>query len=164
MSDKDFGERNILLENIPGVPLLICLFHVSKAFRREVTTEKLGITQEELLSVDALLNILDVSIKVLDKNVNLTRIKRYFSKEAWNHLNKDIISPKKENAVYDCCVCHTDLHSEDCVACDVCLNWYYVRCIGLRLRRKNLLVLPKFLQITLNMINLIHCIYLRCLT
>jgi hypothetical protein len=42
----------------------------------------------------------DVSIKVLDENVNLTRIKKYFSKEAWNHL-KDTISTKKENVVYD---------------------------------------------------------------
>jgi hypothetical protein len=31
------------------------------------------------LSVDALLNIVDVSIKVLDENVNLTRIKKYFT-------------------------------------------------------------------------------------
>ena len=90
---------------------------------------------KESLSVDALLNIVDVSIKVLDENVNLTRIKKYFSKEAWNHL-KDIISTKKENAVYDCCVCQTDLHSEDCVACDVCLNWYHLRCIGPRFARK----------------------------
>ena len=52
---------------------------------------------KELLSVDALLNIVDVSIKVLDENVNLTRIKKYFSKEAWNHLN-DII---KKKTVYD---------------------------------------------------------------
>jgi hypothetical protein len=77
----------------------------------------------------------DVSIKVIDENVNLTRINKYFSKEAWNHL-KDIISTKKENAVYDCCVCQTDLHSEDCIACDVCLNWYHLRCIGLRFAPK----------------------------
>ena len=48
---------------------------------------------KELLSIDALLNIVDFSIKVLDENVNLTRIKKYFSKEAWNHLN-DIIKKK----------------------------------------------------------------------
>jgi hypothetical protein len=35
-----------------------------------------------------LLNIVDVSMKVLDENVNLTRIKMYISKEAWNHLKK----------------------------------------------------------------------------
>ena len=57
--------------------------------------------------------------------------------------------------------CQTDLHSEDCVACDVCLNWYHLRCIGLRFApKKNLLVLPKLPKITLNIINLIHCIYL----
>jgi hypothetical protein len=36
--------------------------------------------QKELLSVDALLNIVDVSIKVLDENVNLTRIKSTFQR------------------------------------------------------------------------------------
>ena len=111
---------------------------------------------KELLSVDALLNIVDVSIKVLDENVNLTRIKKYFSKEAWNHL-KDIISTEKENAVYDCCVCQTDLHSEDCVACDVSQlipsKMYWTTFCA----EKNLLVLPKLLEITLN-INLIHCL------
>jgi hypothetical protein len=59
--------------------------------------------------------VLEQSIKVLDENVNyinLTLIKKYFSKEAWNRL-KDIISTKKENAVYDCCVCQTDPHSEE---------------------------------------------------
>jgi hypothetical protein len=48
----------------------------------------------------------DVSIKVIDENVNLTRINKYFSKEAWNQL-KDIISTKKENAVYVFWVCQT---------------------------------------------------------
>ena len=37
---------------------------------------------------------------------------------------------------FDCCVCQTDLHTEDCVACDVCLNWYHLRCIGLRFAPK----------------------------
>jgi hypothetical protein len=83
---------------------------------------------KELLSIDALLNIVDFSIKVLDENVNLTRNKKYFSKEAWNHLND--ITKKKTRFVT--CVCQTYLHSEDCVACDVCLNWYHLRCIGLR--------------------------------
>ena len=83
--------------------------------------------------------------------------KKYFSKEAWNHpsslakgydsgppslpnrnpwlakmgitLKTCIISTKKENAVYDCCVCQTDLHSKDCVACDVCLNWYHLKAL-----------------------------------
>ena len=102
---------------------------------------------------------MDVSIKVIDENVNLTRINKYFSKEAWNHL-KDIISTKKENSVYEFCVCQTDLYSEDCVACDVCLNWYHLRCIGLRFApKKNLLVLSKFLKITLNIINLNIYVY-----
>ena len=57
---------------------------------------------------------------------------------------------------FDCCVCQTDLYSEDCVACDICLNWYvpskmYLTTLCIE---KNLLVLPKLLKITLSIFNL----------
>ena len=43
-SDKDFTERNIFSEYFPHAELKICLFHVLRAFRREITTEKMGIS------------------------------------------------------------------------------------------------------------------------
>jgi hypothetical protein len=39
----------------------------------------------------------DVSIKVIDENVNLTRINKYFSKEAWNHPYYIAYSHRKKN-------------------------------------------------------------------
>ena len=43
MSDKDFVERAVMREEFPQASLLICLFHVLRTFRREVTCERMGI-------------------------------------------------------------------------------------------------------------------------
>ena len=45
MSDKDMTERNVLSEQFPQSKLLICLFHTLRSMRREVSTEKLGISR-----------------------------------------------------------------------------------------------------------------------
>ena len=47
ISDKDMTERQVLKEQLPQADLQICLFHVLKAMRREVTAAKLGISQAE---------------------------------------------------------------------------------------------------------------------
>ena len=47
MADKDFVERDVLKEKFPDTQVLICLFHVLKTFRREITVEKLGVTTAE---------------------------------------------------------------------------------------------------------------------
>lgn len=47
MSDKDFIEREALKTQFPGASIIICLFHVLRTFRREITCEKLGITSAE---------------------------------------------------------------------------------------------------------------------
>ncbi len=50
MTDKDMCERSVFREQFPNAILLLCRFHVARAFRREVTCEKMGITtvQREL--------------------------------------------------------------------------------------------------------------------
>lgn len=47
MSDKDMIERSVFREQIPQSKLLICLFHTLRTMRREVSCEKLGISQGE---------------------------------------------------------------------------------------------------------------------
>ena len=42
MSDKDFIEREVFKKELPQAKLKICLFHVLKTFRREITTDKIG--------------------------------------------------------------------------------------------------------------------------
>ena len=47
MSDKDFVERDALTTEFPEASILICLFHVLRTFRCEITCDKLGITAAE---------------------------------------------------------------------------------------------------------------------
>ena len=47
MTDKDFVERKVFKEEFPNVRLAICLFDSQRSFKREVTTDKMGITPEE---------------------------------------------------------------------------------------------------------------------
>ena len=47
MSDKDITERTVLGEQFPQSKLLICLFHTLRTMKREISCEKLGISQGE---------------------------------------------------------------------------------------------------------------------
>lgn len=47
MTDKDFQERDAFRNEFPETVLLICLFHSLRTFRREITTERMGITNGE---------------------------------------------------------------------------------------------------------------------
>ena len=47
MSDKDFNKRAIFKKEFPNAALYICLFHVLRSFRREITTDKLSIHPDE---------------------------------------------------------------------------------------------------------------------
>ena len=51
MADKDMTERQVFKEELPQAGLLICLFHTMRTFRMEVTTEKMGISNEERIQV-----------------------------------------------------------------------------------------------------------------
>ena len=47
MADKDLVERNVLTQELPGSIILICLFHTLRTFKREVSTQKMGITSAQ---------------------------------------------------------------------------------------------------------------------
>lgn len=49
MTDKDLTERCLLKAAFPNANLILCVFHTLKTFRREITCEKLGITQSQRL-------------------------------------------------------------------------------------------------------------------
>ena len=44
MSDKDITERDVFSACFPKAELTICLFHTFRSFRREIVSEKMGIT------------------------------------------------------------------------------------------------------------------------
>lgn len=47
MSDKDMTERSVFSEQFPQANLLICLFHTLRTMRREISSDKLGISRGE---------------------------------------------------------------------------------------------------------------------
>ena len=51
LTDKDMVERKTLTSEMPVISLLICLFHVLRTFKREITTEKMDITAAEKTEV-----------------------------------------------------------------------------------------------------------------
>ena len=47
ISDKDYNERAVFTKEFPGICLQLCLFHVLRSFRREITCDKMGIRAGE---------------------------------------------------------------------------------------------------------------------
>ena len=47
ISDKDCNERAVFTKEFPGICLHLCLFHVLRSFRREITCDKMGIRAGE---------------------------------------------------------------------------------------------------------------------
>ena len=47
MTDKDMTERDVIKQQLPQAGLVICLSHTLRTMRREISCEKLGISQSE---------------------------------------------------------------------------------------------------------------------
>ena len=47
MSDKHFTERSVFKKEFPQSFLIICLFHILRSFKREITCEKLELRTGE---------------------------------------------------------------------------------------------------------------------
>ena len=86
MTDKDMTERDVLQEAFPNATLQLCLFHVLRCFRREVTTEAMAIrSAERTLVLDILQKlayspseeIYELTRKQLH-DTNLVRVSEYF--------------------------------------------------------------------------------------
>ena len=51
LTDKDMVERQVFGELLPAAKLQICLFHTLRTFKRQITTEKMGISLQERSTV-----------------------------------------------------------------------------------------------------------------
>ena len=70
---------------------------------------------------------------IIDENVDIYQVRKYFSQDAWCLL-EHVVSQKAKNMTWMCTVCYHDLHSpgaEPSVICDACLRWYHFSCVGL---------------------------------
>ena len=68
---------------------------------------------------------------IMDENVDVNLIRRFFTTDAWLVV-KDVVSRKKMDPVYMCKICSHDVHESISVACDHCLSWYHIKCLGLK--------------------------------
>lgn len=117
MSDKDFIERDALKSQFPEATILICLFHVLRTFRREITCDKLGITSaERILALEILQKM--AYAKTLDeysdlfedlKAAHLGGVTEYFStnwhpiKEQWvDGLKNEVAFMNRTNNRIEC--------------------------------------------------------------
>lgn len=75
MADKDITEREIIAEKLPGTALLICLFHTLRSFQREITSDKLGISQAERNLSLELLQKMAYSQTVQDYEIHVDQLR-----------------------------------------------------------------------------------------
>ena len=105
MSDKDFTERDAFTSCFPGAALNICLYHILRSFRREVTCEKLGISTAERLRALEILSRMAHSKtateydKALDelKSSNMKRVAEYVLQN-WEPIKDQWVACFKDKA------------------------------------------------------------------
>lgn len=75
-------------------------------------------------------NIVD---SVMDENVDISLIRKYFTPDAWM-LVQDVVMQKRRSCQFTCNGCSQTL-SDTCqrvIACDHCLCWFHLSCVGLK--------------------------------
>ena len=104
MADKDMTERQVLKEELPQAGLLICLFHTMRSFRREVTTDKMGISSDERMQVLELLQSMAYAKSEDEYNklyqqlmsTRFTAVKNYFN-ENWHPIREQWVEGLKNH-------------------------------------------------------------------
>jgi hypothetical protein len=59
---------------------------------------------ENLLDQNSLLLLRHIPNKATDENVNIERVRKYFTKQGWKAL-KALIIEKNDNLIWDCKIC-----------------------------------------------------------
>lgn len=67
---------------------------------------------------------------VLDENVDIHQIRKYFSNDAWLVV-MDVVQQKHQNPVFVCKCCYHNLDEGPSIVCDHCLSWSHISCVGL---------------------------------
>ena len=106
MADKDFTERNVFHQQFPQANLLICLFHVLKTFRREITSEKVGITSAERYMVLEIVQRMvystneEMYMKYYEelKETKLTKVIEYFNSN-WHEIREQWVNGLKDDSL-----------------------------------------------------------------
>lgn len=96
----------------------------------EVLAQKRLIQLEEVIA-----DVENISIKCIDENVSLARVRKYFKRNAWDFIMK-LVESVRENSKWYCAVCCNELDSGESIGCDACLDWYHLKCSGLSRKPK----------------------------
>lgn len=67
----------------------------------------------------------------IDENVNMYHIKKYFTTDAWQVVSQ-VLDIKRSQDVWCCRVCNKDFQDDTVIACDCCLDWFHLGCVGLQ--------------------------------
>jgi len=105
MADKDMTERNVLAEKIPNAVLLICLFHTLRTFCREVTTDKMGISAAQRVTVLEIISKLAYAKDEEDyrkyyqqlRDTKLKRVIEYFD-DNWHEIREQWVEGFKQES------------------------------------------------------------------
>ena len=76
-----------------------------------------------------------ISTACLDENISIQKIRRYFDNDGWAAV-EHVYEALKSAPEWLCELCKQDLYSMESVACDCCLEWVHLKCIGKRTRPK----------------------------
>ena len=107
MADKDLTERNIITEKLPNAYLLICLFHTLRSFRREITTEKMGITAAQRVTVLDLISKLayaqsEESYQIIYEKLQETKLESVldYYDEHWHDIRHQWVEGLKHDSCH----------------------------------------------------------------
>ena len=96
LTDKDMVERNVLKQEIPQASLGICLFHVLRSFKRELTTEKMKIYQAQRDAALELVQGLAYAHSEQVYNKLYDDLSKHFPQTVRDYYNKNWHSIKEE--------------------------------------------------------------------
>ena len=72
-----------------------------------------------------------IPMKCLDENVCISRVRKYFTNDAWE-LVENVMKTMTKNQVWLCSSCYMDLGNSESIVCEGCLDWFHLRCVGMK--------------------------------
>ncbi|KAK7114682.1 hypothetical protein V1264_000704 [Littorina saxatilis] len=87
MTDKDMVERNVFRDEIPNAALQMCLFHVLRTFKREITTEKMAISAGERTTVLEIIQKLAYATSEEEYNANYRNLESTQDRRVIDYYN-----------------------------------------------------------------------------
>ena len=77
----------------------------------------------------------ELSLCLVDENVNWRVVERYLEKSAWTKM-VHLMSCLQSDPKWFCRVCQEDLESFKSIVCESCLVWYHQKCVSINIPPK----------------------------